>query len=345
VATALKDIAWEAGVSVGTVSDILNRGRSSRYSPETCQRVIEVSIRRQYRPHRSAQAMRSNKTKVIGFAAANFSSTGQINNYPAYSFMVGLNHRLSMEDYHVGLVELAELEGSAQESALPQALHERFFDALVVHYGLSDRAARFAESMGLPLLWWDSGVFEPQGCLYRDEQEITRELMAQLAALGHRRIAFLAGEHGWQNYLAGESSHYSYAHRFETYRTIMQDRGMRAMPLTGYDPSALADQLRQWDATAVLILGSESIPLLEATYRLGWQIGRDLSVASLDLDPRLPSHDGGPGGMVYDRYQAGRQAAEMVLTMAGQADQACPSAIIQSHFEQGGTIGPTREHF
>lgn len=342
---ALKDIASEAGVSVGTVSDILNRGRAGLYSRSTRDRVVEVSRKRNYHPHHAAQAMRVNKTRVIGFATVNFSSSGFVDNYRLYPFMVGLNHRLSTQGYHVGQVELAELEDSAAiEPSLPQALHERFFDALVVQYGLSDRAVRFAESLGIPLLWWDSGVFDPVGCIYRDERSVTRELMTHLMDLGHRRIAFMVGEEGWQRYLEGKPAHYSYAHRFETYRTIMEGQGLEIMPIVGGDPDACARQLRKYDATAVLILGNHSIAALEAAHRLHWRIGRDLSIASLDLDPSVPDQHLGVGGMIYDRYDAGRQAAEMVLQTLSTDGKPRTSIQIKNIFEPGRTIAPVEEH-
>jgi LacI family transcriptional regulator len=345
MAVALKDIASEAGVSVGTASDIINRGRASLYSDSTRRRVVEVSRKRNYHPHRAAQAMRANKTRVIGFATVNFSPSGMVDNYRLYPFIVGLNHRLSTNGYHVGQVELAELETSAAiEPYLPHALHERFFDALVVQYGLSDRAARFAESLGIPLVWWDSGVFDPFGCIYRDEQSVTREVMTHLMDLGHRHIAFMVGEGGWQRYLEGNPSHYSYVHRFETYRDIMQGQGLPAMPIVGYDPDACARQLRECNATAVLILGTHSIVLLEAAHRLQWRIGHELSVASLDLDSSTRDQFPGVGGMLYDRYDAGRQAAEMVLQTLADDGQPQPSVKIKNVFEPRQTIAPAEEH-
>ena len=333
----LKDIARTAGVSVGTVSDILNRGRESLYSRETRDKVVALSQQYQYRPQHSARAMRSNKTRVVGFAAANFSPDGLLDNYPTYSFVVGLNHRLSADGYHVGMVELAELEGSACQP-LPLSLRERFFDALVIHYGLSDRAARFAENLGLPLVWWDAGMFEPRGCMYRDEKEVTEEVLHRLLDLGHRRIAYTVGDRGWKSYTAGEPQHYSYLHRLDAYRGVMKAPGLAEMLLIGYDPVLCAEQLARYRATAVVVLGSDTSVVAEPARRLGWSIPGDISIVSLDMERRVPRHGLQMAGMFYDRYEAGRQAGDMVLSMLANDGESPPSVKLKGQFEPGQTL-------
>ncbi len=338
---ALKDIAKIAGVSVGTVSQILNQGRAHLYSAQTRQRVVEISRNFGYRPNRSAQAMRSQKTKVVGFAALNRDEEGQLQNYNVYPFVVGLSSQLARDGYHVAFVECADL-GDRDEPTRPWSVQENFLDGLVVHYGLSDRAARFVHDIGVPAIWWDSGVFEPTGCVYRDEVEVGREVTRRLIELGHRRIGFTVGQHSWQEYCAGRPLHYSYAQRFETYRDELRTRGLHEVPIIGYDPQDLARQLAEHRLTAMIIQGTNTSHLQAPLALLGWRIPQDLSIATLDREAQMPVTGPRIGGMLYDRCAVGEQAARMVLSMLKDDQTDVPSVRYVGKFDIGDTISPPR---
>ncbi|MEM6334144.1 MAG: LacI family DNA-binding transcriptional regulator [Planctomycetota bacterium] len=62
----LSMVAKEVGVGVTTVSDILNRGIASRYSPDMQRRVQEAVDRLGYTPHRGAQMMKRSRSGVVG---------------------------------------------------------------------------------------------------------------------------------------------------------------------------------------------------------------------------------------------------------------------------------------
>lgn len=68
--TGIRKVAEEAGVSIGTVSKILNPGVSSniRVSGKTRDKVIAAANRLNYRPSYSARLLRGESTKVIGYA-------------------------------------------------------------------------------------------------------------------------------------------------------------------------------------------------------------------------------------------------------------------------------------
>lgn len=61
----LKDIAREAGVTVGTVSDVL-RTDDPRYNPATRKQIRQTAERLGYRPNRLAQAMVRGRSHMLG---------------------------------------------------------------------------------------------------------------------------------------------------------------------------------------------------------------------------------------------------------------------------------------
>jgi DNA-binding LacI/PurR family transcriptional regulator len=339
----LKDIANAAGVSVGTASRILNQGRAHLYSKETRQRVLEASRKVGYRPNRLAQGMRLRKTRVVGFASPSQSDEGFLENLGIHAFLVGLNRQLAQQGYHVAMVECSDL-GDVNAPERPWSVQEQFFDGLIVHYGLTDRAARFAENVGVPLIWWDSGVFEPTGCIYRDEIEVGRQVTRKLLDLGHRQIGYMVGRRGWAAYLNGEPSHYSYAQRFESYRDELRSHGLREIPIVGYATDELARQLSENKVTALIMLGSHTTSAQSAVQAaaqlLGWRIPQELSLATLDREARVLPRGFAVGGMLYDRYQVGTQAADMMLATLKDAASPVPSVRYIGELEIGDTIAP-----
>ncbi|MGO4189431.1 LacI family DNA-binding transcriptional regulator [Pseudarthrobacter sp. TAF60_1] len=62
----IKDVAAAAGVSVTTVSHVLNEVASARISPETRDRVRSVARQLGYGPNSVARALRTSRTALLG---------------------------------------------------------------------------------------------------------------------------------------------------------------------------------------------------------------------------------------------------------------------------------------
>lgn len=334
----LRDVAQACGVSISTVSDILNRGRQSSYRPETIERVLAAVKQVDYHPDRTAQAMRSRRTRVIGFAAANVSAN-RMENAGVYPFLVGMNRGLTPFGFHVALVELQEME--PEQDKLPPALQERFFDALVVHYGLSERAVRLANRVAMPVLRWDSDVCTMENCLYRDEKAVAHTAMDHLFALGHRRIGYMVGGSRWDRYQAGiRTDHYSFADRYETYATRMLAEGLKPIPLLGYQPEDIGNQIRAAHLTAVVAPEVDGARVaIDAAGEICWRIPRDLTVVALDREARGREIGRKIGGVGYDRLVAGEQAAEIVREILEKGGSVPSCKSLFGEWREGDTVG------
>src|SRR5215218_8228274 len=60
----LEDVAREAGVSIKTVSRVVNR--ESGVKPETAARIEEVALRLGYRPNELARSLKGRRSRTIG---------------------------------------------------------------------------------------------------------------------------------------------------------------------------------------------------------------------------------------------------------------------------------------
>ena len=71
----IKDVAAAAGVSVTTVSHILNDVEGKRISPDTRQRVLEAAGRLGYAPNGLARGLRLRRSNTIGFVSDHIATT------------------------------------------------------------------------------------------------------------------------------------------------------------------------------------------------------------------------------------------------------------------------------
>lgn len=72
--SSIKDIAKLAGVSVATVSYVLNRKEGQRISEETREKIFEIAETINYTPNKIAKSLKTNKTKLLGLIVADISN-------------------------------------------------------------------------------------------------------------------------------------------------------------------------------------------------------------------------------------------------------------------------------
>lgn len=95
----LKDVAKKAGVSYGTVSEVLNLGKADRYSKETVKKVIESAKALNYQPHYFAQSLKKQKTKVIGVTTGGSNFLKVFNNPYVGDLFTGMGNYLGRTKY------------------------------------------------------------------------------------------------------------------------------------------------------------------------------------------------------------------------------------------------------
>lgn len=71
---SMKDIAKIAGISVATVSYVLNKKEGQRISEETKKKIFEVAEILNYTPNRIARSLQNNKSKLLGLIVADISN-------------------------------------------------------------------------------------------------------------------------------------------------------------------------------------------------------------------------------------------------------------------------------
>jgi DNA-binding LacI/PurR family transcriptional regulator len=180
-AATLHDVAREAGVAVSTVSRALTR--PDRVNATTREHVQQVARRLGYRPNRIARALPSGRTMMIGVLVADITNP-----------------------YHFGLIRGAESHARAAGRTLvlgdtrgEVALETEHVDRLgSVVDGIVLASSRLPDADLVDLARRRPVVLHNRTVpglpdVSTDFTDGVRQVVAHLAALGHRRIAYLSG--------------------------------------------------------------------------------------------------------------------------------------------------------
>lgn len=271
-ATTIQDVARAAGVSVSTVSRVLN-GKTDVAGP-TQERILKVINKLGYTSNLAARSMRSRKKNLIGLVVPD------IHPY-SVEIMKGVNKAIAESKYDL----LVYTTGDALKNGA--ILHEQHYISLLSN-SLTDGVIIVASATAefkadTPIVAVDPHVINPkypsvQGMNYHGALEV----MDYLFKLGHRRIAFIRGRDG----------NVSAERRFLGYKDALINAGIEFddslvvpgdfVQKTAY--KSACELLRMEDRpTAIFSANDQSaIGVYQAAGELGLSIPNDLSVVGFD---------------------------------------------------------------
>lgn len=184
-APGVKDVAALAGVSVGSVSNVINRRDSVR--PDVRERVEAAIAQLGYKPNPTAQALRRGTSPLVGVAVFDLTN-------PFFMEAAAAMERvLSREGY---IMTLSSTHASVQEERdLLEALGRQAVRGVLLTPADSthEAATRLVEE-GTPVVLFDAAN-APEGIpsVSIDDRAGAALAIEHLLALGHRRICFLNG--------------------------------------------------------------------------------------------------------------------------------------------------------
>ena len=272
----IKDVARQAGVSVATVSRVLNR--SGPVSEETRRRISEVAQALRYTPDSAARSLITRKSNTFGVLLPDL--YGEF-----FSEVIrGIDQKAQEKGYHV-LVSSSHNDKSEIEAAM-RAMRGRVDGLIVMSPDIDAQAlvANLPETLPVVLLNCavDGEAFDS---LNIDNAGGAIAMTRHLIALGHRGVAIVTGAE--RNYDAAE--------RLRGFRTAMDAAGLAPnaawevrgdfTEAAGYE-AALALLARHPRPTAVFAANdSMAIGAMSAFRESGVGVPHDIAVAGFDDIP------------------------------------------------------------
>ena len=186
----IKDVAEAAGVSISTVSKVLNGHYS--ISEKTAERVRGIMREMNYYPNANAQsfASGSNHTVVL---LANLAPNTAFQNPHMFEIIAGLEEALCKRGYRLILrgTDATSACGIAEE-----IISRRSADAIAVHVGvMSHPLAAVLTRLQFPHIVLGAPDFDSQVCWIDNNNTYSGTVAASfLLSRGYKRLAFIGGK-------------------------------------------------------------------------------------------------------------------------------------------------------
>jgi len=273
--TTIRDIADLAGVSIATVSRVLNDRPD--VAPDTRETVLQVVREHGFSRNRGARALSRGRTGFIGLTLPLIAD--------AYfgPILSGASEALYEEDMRI-ILGPTHHEHDREVSLLERLVRESTDGAILMLPSESAAELHALRAQGYPFVVVDPMEPPPDGipCVSAMHASGAKQATEHLLSLGHRRIGAIAGAEGW----------YATEERLLGFRAALAGAGILPDPeLVRYSDW----QIPAGEAAALEILAHPEPPTaifgfndnvaigaLNAARRLGLSVPGDLSIVGFD---------------------------------------------------------------
>ena len=186
----IKDVAEAAGVSISTVSKVLNGHYS--ISEKTAERVRGIMREMNYYPNANAQSFASGSSHTV-VLLANLAPNAAFQNPHMFEIIAGLEEALCKRGYRLILrgTDATSACGIAEE-----IISRRSADAIAVHVGvMSHPLAAVLTRLQFPHIVLGAPDFDSQVCWIDNNNTYSGTVAASfLLSRGYKRLAFIGGK-------------------------------------------------------------------------------------------------------------------------------------------------------
>ena len=331
------DVAEKAGVSVATVSRVVNGNYPVRRA--TRERVEAAIEKLSYVPNLQARELNLQRSSSIGVVVPGFENTFFA------EVLKGIEDSLRQSSYSL-LLACAKNDSAKERECVLDLLSRNVSGVIVISPNTEAIGLDFYEETArcLPLVFINSYQHSPNiSYVTSNDRDGTRQALEHLFHYGHEDILFVRGERSD-----------SYRTKEEAYRAIMQERGtfsedniinigagnsLETVDNTMYD---LMDRMLSLDATAVFCCNDMmGTGVLNACKRMERRVPGDLSIVAYDntplsrfIEPKLTTID-------QHMTKLGAAAARLMLEKIEQGTT--ESIVLENHLVERETTGYRRE--
>lgn len=323
----IKDIAKEAGVSITTVSQILNN-KGHRFSDKTKEKVLSIVEEHNYKPDIVAQSMITKKSKTIGMIVPD------VTDLFFAKLIEGVETYLNALGYALVLSN-SKHDSNLEKKYFVELMHRAVEGIIIATPNILDESiisVASSKKKKMPVIMIDMGKnIRSEGKLIVEEYKGVYSAVNYLIDMGHHKIGFIQeiGDYyqlseritGYLNCLEDHKIPYRDAYIVETELSIAG----------GYagTKKLLANPFS--DVTAIVCSNDQmAIGAYQALHEAGLNIPKDISVVGFDgleigkyLAPALTT-------IKQPVYDIGFEAAKFVIDAIANPYQRIPNKIFDT---------------
>ena len=326
----IRDVAERAGVSIATVSRVLND--RADVSVETRERVREVARSVGYSADPAARALATQRTRLVGVVVGDNAGHRDLSLVFFGKVLAAISRRLAHAEYEALL------------QAIDGGVQHRFDAAILIGLDGDDPLVAELSGRDIPLVGVDARISGGRSAFVgSDHADGVRLALAHLYALGHRRIAHLAGA---ANTLAGADRIAAFRRETDRLGLGLSDEYIREgdfSSASGYRETCSVLALPERPTAIVAASDLMALAALQAIRDVGLEPATDVAIVGFDdLEAAALAHP--PLTTIrQDRQELGTVAAERAIELIEDPEASPPATVLPVELVVRASSAPSPE--
>lgn len=315
MSASIKDVAKLAGVSISTVSSVINKNKN--VSMELTIKIEDAIKQLGYRKNPVASGLKSKQTKTIGVLLT------QITSIYFPQLLQGLediifdseynltfstsNNEIEREQYYIELMENRWVDGIILDSIANSTDHKKYIEYLNEELSIKK---------GIPIVSLSEDIIMQSNisAVIVDNREGAIIAINHLLSFGHKKIAHIQG------LPKNKASDF----RLEGYKTALMDKGININPklikIGDFSPSSgytvMKELLQEGEEfTAVFSCNDQmAIGAIKAIREAGLKVPEDIAIIGFDNIPMSTLINPALTTINVPKYRIGADAAKVLIT-------------------------------
>ena len=335
IVPTIRDVARIAGVSIGTVSRVLNG--AAEVKPRIRKAVEDAIKELDYVPNAAAISMRKRRTRTIACIMRDIS-------IPQLGGFISTAHNVLSEAGYSLMISNSEGKRQREIELLKSQANGQVDGILIGPYTpVEGEFEEVMRNLNVPIVMIDRDKPTWTDCVVADHESGTRRATEHLISLGHTRIALLTGPTSLfpggarvRGFLAAHEAHgLEPVPEFIVAQSFLSDQGYRTV-------SALLGM--ESPPTAIISGGVAMLPgVLRAARTRGKSVPEDISLVAAGVTDLSELHQPPIATVSWSQHEVGATAANLLLDRRERGYDGEPRlVIIPTEFSPQGTCVPPK---